>query len=267
MIDFEDKPQIKGDIILSDASDLLNRLAPASAAVIITDPPYGVGYHSNRYQDRNPHSPIAHDWNFQIGSFLAQAERVLRNGGALYLFTRFDVYPLWTKEIPPSLSLKNMIVWDKGNHSSGDLTGNFGFQHEIVMFITKGRHLLQGHRWSNIWSVPKISHKKLRMPAEKPVELYQRAILSSSRLGELIVDPFVGSGTCAEACILTGRRFLVGDIDKKMVQIARERVGLSPLPTTADSVALPACPVFNVAPPDPSLWGVHPEDILEWRRG
>jgi site-specific DNA-methyltransferase (adenine-specific) len=65
------------------------------------------------------------------------------------------------------------------------------------------------------------------MPAEKPLVLYERAIESSSDRGDLIVDPFCGSGTCAEACVNLSRHFLMGDIDKKMVQIARERAGLS----------------------------------------
>ena len=55
------------------------------AAVIVTDPPYGVAYHSNRYVEKNPHAPVARDWNFQIGPFLSAAAGALRDGGALYL--------------------------------------------------------------------------------------------------------------------------------------------------------------------------------------
>lgn len=260
-------PQMSGDIVLSDACDFMRGLAPGSVAAIVTDPPYGISYHSNRYQDKNPHAPIAHDWNFQIGAFLDLAERALADGGALYLFSRWDVYPLWAKEIPPALSLKNLIVWDKGSHSSGDLTGNFGFQHEVIMFIVKGRHSLRGHRHSNIWYAQKISHKHLRMPAEKPVELYERAILSSSDPGDLVVDPFSGSGTLAAAAYRNGRRFLAGDVDKKMVRMGRERVGLPVTEDAEETRIIPTCPVFQVAPPSPALWGCHPEDIKEWRRG
>ena len=186
----------------------LRTLEAGSVATIVTDPPYGIAYHSNRHQEKNPHTPIAHDWNFQIGGILAEAQRCLREGGAFYLFTRFDVYPLWLRELPSGLSLSNMIVWDKGNHSSGDLTGNFGYQHEIIMFIVKGRHRLRGRRWSNVWTVPKISHKRMRMPAEKPLALYERAVLASSDPGDLVVDPFGGSGTMAEAALAAGRKYL-----------------------------------------------------------
>lgn len=250
-----------GDIVRSDASDLTRSLADKSVNAIITDPPYGIGYHSNHYKDKNPHSPIAHDWNFQIGAFFDEASRVLVDGGTLYLFTRWDVYPLWVREVPPSISLKNSIIWEKDNWSSGDLTGNFGNQYEIIMFLTKGRHSLRGHRWPNIWKFPRIPAKRLRMPAEKPVGLYERAILSSTDEGGLIVDPFCGSGTAAEAALRTNRRFLLGDMDPKMVAMARERIGLESIsydPTKPP----PRCPVFKIEPPEISLWGLHPEDVL-----
>ena len=254
-----------GDIILSDGIDLLRSLKPHSVACIIIDPPYGIAYHSNHYKDKNPHAPIAQDWNFQIGAYLAAAERVLQPGGALYMFTRFDVYPLWTTEIPPSLSLKNAIIWKKDNWSSGDLTGNFGFQYEMIMFVVKGRHQIRGKRWSNVWDFPRIPAGKLRMPAEKPTAIYERAILASSDLGDLVVDTFGGSGTAAEAANNTGRRFLVCDVDKKMVDMARRRVGLPVADDeTGRSRLLPLCPVFNISPPDPSLWGLHPEDMARW---
>lgn len=262
----ESAVEVGSDIVLSDALALLGSIRAGTAAVVITDPPYGIAYHSNHHKDKNPHAPIAGDWNFQIGSFLRATDRALKDGGALYLFTRFDVYPLWVTELPPTLSLKNLIVWDKGNHSSGDLTGNFGFRHELIMFVVKGRHALRGKRWPNIWPAPRVSHERLRMPAEKPTMLYQRAISASSDPGDLTVDPFCGSGTLAEAAKLVGRKFLAGDIDPKMVEIARRRVGLSSISATEERPqVMPRCPIFNVLPPDPSLWGLHPEDVMEWR--
>jgi site-specific DNA-methyltransferase (adenine-specific) len=258
-----------GDVVLQDANALLRSLAPATVAAVITDPPYGIAFQSNRRERKDQHAPIANDWNFQIGPFLRAAERVLVPGGAMYLFCRFDVYPLWVQSIPPELTLSNMIVWDKAAHSSGDLTGNFGFRHELVMFLTKGRHWLRGYRWPNVWQIPRVAAGKLRMPAEKPVAAYERAIESSTLPEDLVVDPFGGSGTCAEAAQRLGRRFLVADIDKRMVALGRERVGL---PALLDldaelAVSAPECPVFGVKPPSPAMWGLHPEDVASWREG
>lgn len=255
---------VDGEVLLADGMDIIATIAPGSAAVIVTDPPYGIAYHSNYYKDKNPHAPIAQDWDFQIGAYLQHAAAALREGGAIYLFTRFDVMPLWTREIPHGLALKNAIIWKKDNWSSGDLTGNFGFQYEILLFITKGRHVIRGKRWPNIWEFARIPSKRLRMPAEKPLGIYTRSIEASSDPGDLVVDTFCGSGTAAEAAMKTGRRFLVCDVDKKMVRMTRERIGL---PVGADEASLPIvspCPVFHVQPPSPSLWGLHPEDVADW---
>lgn len=255
---------VNGDVVLSDGIDLLRSLDAGSVACVVTDPPYGIAYHSNYYKDGNPHAPIAHDWNFQIGEYLNAVERILRPGGALYMFTRFDVFPIWAREVPPSLALKNTIIWKKDNWSSGDLTGNFGFQYEMIMFLVKGRHQIRGKRWPNVWDFPRVTSTKLRMPAEKPVGIYERAIVASSDVGDLIVDTFGGSGTAAEAAINTERRFLVCDVDKKMVAMSRRRVGLSMVDDGTQSRPMSVCPIFNVIPPDPSLWGLHPEDLARF---
>lgn len=252
------------EVCQTEAIALLRSVAPKSAQLIFADPPYGIAYYSNHYVGANPHAPIARDWNFQIGPFLNEAGAALTDGGALYLCTRWDVALLWTQWIAPPLTLTNSIIWLKDNHSAGDLTGNFGYQYEILLFITKGRHRLRGKRHSNVWPFPRIASKKLRHPAEKPVGLVRRAIEASSDPGQLVVDPFCGSGTTGAAG--EGRRVLLGDIDPAMSRMTCERLGL-PVPdsTTTLPAPLPVCPVFNIVPPLPVLWGVHPEDVAHWR--
>lgn len=239
------------------ADDLMGSLEANSVQMVLTDPPYGVSYQSNRSIQKR--KPISNDWNFQIGPFLQAAERILKEGGVCYLFTRWDIYPLWVRNLPPGLALKNFIVWNKDNHSSGDLTGNFGFKWEGIMMLVKGRHVLRGSRWSNVWDFPRVPFKQQRHPAEKPVALLRRAIEASSDPGDLVVDPFAGSGATGEAALLTGRNALLGDIDADYVRKGRERLGL----TVED---LPAPTITRVVETDPTvcldaLEGLHPEEI------
>lgn len=249
------------DVRQQEATALLRSVEPGCAQVIFADPPYGIAYHSNHYVGNNPHAPIARDWNFQIAPFLSAAAVALADGGAMYLCTRWDVLPMWSASIAPPLSLTNAIVWLKDNWSAGDLDGNFGFQYEVLMFITKGRHLRRGHRWPNVWPFPRVPAKQLRHPAEKPLRLVQRAIEASSDPGDLVIDPFSGSGTTAEAAALCGRSAIVGDIDPAMVRLSCARLGL-PIPSGLEEAPPPPpCPVFNTVPPSPSLWGLHPEDL------
>jgi len=215
----------------------------------------GIGYHSNHYKDKNPHAPVTHDWNFQIGKFLDAAAHALCQGGALYLFCRWDVYPIWHPYIKPSgLQLKTKIVWKKNNWSAGDLRGCFGNQYEEILFIVKGRHLLRGYRWSNIWEFDRIPPSKLLHPTQKPVGLVQRAIEASSDPDDTVLDPFAGSGTTGVAARRAGRGFILGDIDSTMVQIAKQRLGF---PT--DKEPEQPQPSTDFEYPDPADWGVHPE--------
>lgn len=265
MFDFFDQGNQSKDFVevrCQDALSLMRSLDADSVNLVLTDPPYGISYQSNWSEKKT--KPILGDWNFQFGPFLREISRVLVSGGVAYIFTRWDVYPMWYTSISESgLTLKNLIVWDKDNHSSGDLKGNFGFKWEGIMMLTKGRHHLRGHRHSNVWSFPRVPHKKSRHPAEKPVPLLQRAIEASTDKGDLVVDPFCGSGSTAEAASLLGRRVLVGDTDTQCVLSTKKRLGLP------YDLSLEAPKTDEDTPPMPdeveidlsALDGVHPEDI------
>lgn len=192
--------------------------------------------------------------------FLEEVARVLKDGSVAYLFTRWDVYPDWFRSVPKELAVKNHIVWIKDNHSAGDLKGNFGFKYESIMMLVKGRHVLRGHRHTNVWEFSRIPFTQQRHPAEKPVPLLQRAIEASTDPGGLVVDPFCGSGSTAEAALLSGRRALVGDMDKRWLREVLDRLGLPPRTEFED--AAPRESTNRDTDIDLSvLDGVHPDDV------
>jgi len=256
-------PIAENRVVESDAADLLNALEEKSVKLIVTDPPYGIAYHSGYYKEKNPHAPVTRDWNFQIHELYHAADRVLADCGAMYLFSRWDVYPIWFASLPPTLKLKNAIVWMKDNWSAGDLEGNFGNQYELLLFITRKGHKIRGKRWSNIWQFPRVPAKKLRIATEKPVGLLERAIIASSDKGDVVVDPYCGSGSTGEAAIKCGRRFLLGDLDMQMVQLASKRLGLPFKESGIIPLRPPIDPIMKVEPPELHLWGIHPEDLIE----
>ena len=230
------------DILHKDCLSLLRDLEAGSVPLIIADPPYGIGYHSNHYKDKNPHTPVANDWNFHIGDFLAACGEALTEDGALYLFCRWDVSPLWVPHIKPArLKLKTIIAWVKDNWSAGDLKGSYGNQYEQIIFASKGRHLLRGKRYPNVWPFPRVPSTKMLHPTQKPVALLRRIIESSSDEGDLVADPFSGSGSTGKACLRTNRKYLLGDIDPKMVNLSKRRLGL---PYEADA-PVESLPVYT----------------------
>lgn len=77
-----------------------------------------------------------------------------------------------------------------------------------------------------VWSItaPKKDEKKFgKHPTQKPVDLLTRIILASTKEGDLVLDPFCGSGTTGIACNMLNRRFIGIDIEKKYLDIAIKR--------------------------------------------
>lgn len=87
---------------------------------------------------------------------------------------------------------------------------------------SKGTRL---YDWFNdIQLVKNVSKEKTEHPCQVPVELMERIILLTTNEGDLVVDPFMGSGTTAIACINTNRRFIGFEIDEKYCRIANDRI-------------------------------------------
>jgi site-specific DNA-methyltransferase (adenine-specific) len=173
---------------------------------MMTDPPYGVGYVSNYYVGDDPRGPIENDSNIDTEfheKWIAEASRMLKPHSAVMIFTRWDVWQDWVDMISPYWSIKNMIVWVKNNWSAGDLTGNVGGQHELIIFAARGNFKINGKRLTNVWEANRVP--PTRHPTEKPVELIEMGVKLCTKKGDVVLDPFLGSGTTLAACQRAGR--------------------------------------------------------------
>ena len=209
-------------LIHGDCLEMLDEIAPGSVSCCFADPPYGIGYRGNHRKVMPKQEMLANDDKPRL-DFVPPIVKTIKNGGAVYLCTRFDVAPLWATALTEAgVQVKNPIFWIKDTLGMGDTTGDRGNAVEIVLFAHKGRHLLRGKRVANAWP---ISHDPTTLhPTTKPCELVRRCILASSDPGDLILDPCVGSGTTAVACVLTGRRFLGAEIHGPYHDLACSRI-------------------------------------------
>jgi len=206
-------------LYLGDCLEILPTLGKVDA--VITDPPYGISYVS-AWRKQGPTEMLANDNVAPLDSVIGMAS-ALNDGGAMYLATRFDVAAQWNSAVRDAgLTLKTPIFWDKGNHTSGDLDGDFGAQVEIFIFAHKGRHLLRGRRLANLWRVPREVYGD--HPTPKPVALIERMTSCSTDKGQVVLDPFMGSGTTGVACMNLGRKFIGIEIEPKYFDIACERI-------------------------------------------
>jgi len=207
-----------------DASELLESLDEASIDLIVTDPPYGISFRSNMRTATPKFDAIKDDTDPNY-SILKDFYRVLKDGTALYLYTRWDVYPKWKKEIESvGFVIKNMCVWYKPGGGMGDLEGSYSPEHEICIFAHKGRHKIRGKRISDVWKLRKDPPGSYIHPTQKPIHAMELPILKSSDEGDLVLDPYSGSGSTGVACAKSNRRFIGCDIEEKYVNLANERI-------------------------------------------
>jgi DNA modification methylase len=205
-------------LYLGDCREVLPNV---KADAVITDPPYGIAYVS-AWRKQGKTKMLVSDDDAPTDTVHGMAD-ALNDGGALYLATRFDVAALWNDAIRAAgLTMKTPVFWDKGNHTSGDLDGDFGAQVEIFIFAHKGRHKLRGKRLNNLWHVPRDPASD--HPTPKPVRLMEKMIAASTDLGAAVADPFMGSGSTGVAAVRMGRRFVGVEIEQKYFDIACRRI-------------------------------------------
>lgn len=191
-------------------------------AAIVTDPPYGIAYQTGWRKVMSTPDMLANDSEAPLWSVPLMYEAVA-DGGAIYLCTRFDVAPIWQQALTDTgATLKTPIVWDKGNWTSGDLTGDYGNQCELILFAHKGRHTLKDGRPSNLWRVPRDPAGE--HPTPKPVALMSRCIHNSVNKGGVVLDPFMGSGSTGVAAIREGCHFIGIELEPKYFDISCRRI-------------------------------------------
>lgn len=198
-----------------DCLEGLKQLEDSSVDCIITDPPYGINYISNRYKNGNPHKEIANDDTLYIP--LDELWRILKPTGAMFVFYSYKV-PLMDKRV------KNRLIWVKNNWTAGDLEGDFGNQYESIAFMPKEQFKLKSKRYSNVWHFNRVSPDKLKHPTQKPVSIIRRLIKAGTKENDVVLDPFMGSGTTAVASQELDRRFIGFELDEGYCEVANNRL-------------------------------------------
>jgi DNA modification methylase len=227
---------VPDSVLEGAAEEVLGTMSSDSVDIILTDIPYGIHYKSNKQNyDTREASPVVKDREeyFQtiVGDdeiplgWLPEAYRTLKTGAAMYVFCHWSTWHLlYPAVLNVGFTCKNMLVMNKSNHGMGDLKGQYAPKHELLMFAVKGRHLMtfESKRMNDVWDVPVKYSGAVRLhPNEKPLSWLEPCIKNSSKVGDLVVDPFCGSGTTAKAAKGLGRRYIVSDLDPKYVEVAR----------------------------------------------
>lgn len=201
---------------------MLRQMEPESVDAIITDPPYGINYVSQTgARIQNDTAPFI--W------FLYDAFRILKPGssgrGTLVCFTRWDVQQVFIDAIRlAGFIVKSEVIWDKVQYGMGDVKSQFAPSHENIIFAVKGKFSFPGHRPKDLITHRKLPGNQMIHPTEKPVPLLADLITAVTKPGDLILDPFAGSGSTLVAAKKTGRRFVGIELDELYYERAQQRI-------------------------------------------
>ncbi len=210
-----------------DAVAWLRTLPGGSIDLMVTDPPYeslekhrAIGTTTRLKQSK----ASSNAWfsifpNTRFPELFAEAYRVLKKDAHFYLYcdpeTMFVAKPLAEEA---GFKFWKPLIWDKVQIGMGY---HYRARYECILFFEKGKRKL-----CDLGVADVITAKRVRngYPAEKPVEVSSVLIQQSSEPGELVVDPFMGSGSVGVAAVASGRHFRGNDLCAEAVEITHKRL-------------------------------------------
>jgi len=244
------KEQFINKIILGDCLEVMRKIPDNSVDVTFADPPFNLKKKYNSYYDKrdvNKYLSWCNEW-------LTEMVRITKSTGSIFVHN----IPKWLIYFGSFLNeiatFRHWIAWDAMGSPLGKtlLPNHYGILYyvksdkfkfyDIRMLHKRCRnchYILQdyggkksqmhqfGPLISDVWTdIHRIRHKKRRdeHPCQLPVHLIERLLLMSSDEGDLVLDPFVGTGTTAIAAKKLGRKFIGIDIDPKYVEITEKKL-------------------------------------------
>ena len=216
---------INENIKNGDSLEILETLEDGCIDIVLTDPPYGINYVSNRsiYDESITKRGLLNDKKDEAFDLLDKVCEVLSRKTAinshLYFFCSWSVFSSFENIISKYFTIKTPIIWDKGNKGSGDLDNDWGNQTEIIIYCVKGKKLVNLRR-GNLINIPRLHTSKMIHPTQKPNDLLKQILEVSATKGDFIVDPFMGSGSTIKVSNEMGFKSLGIELDNEMFNIA-----------------------------------------------
>ena len=215
------------DLSTQDAVAWLQTLPAASVDVLITDPAYESleKHRAIGTTTRLKHSKSSsNDWftifpNARFCELFREVYRVLKPDTHFYLLCDAETMFVAKPEAEQAgFKFWKPLVWDKRSIGMGY---HYRARYELILFFEKGKRKLNDLGMPDIIEVPRV---RGGYPAEKPAEVAEVLINQSSTPGDVVCDPFMGSGSVGVAALRLGRRFLGNDLNPEAVRIAANRL-------------------------------------------
>lgn len=241
-------------IIQGDCIELLKRVPDNSIDLIFADPPYNLQLSGDLYRpNQTKVDGVDDEWDkfssmkdYDIFSekWLKECHRVMKpNGGFWVIGTYHNIFRIGSIMQNLGYWILNDIIWIKTNPMPNFKGTRFNNAHETLIWATKNkssRYTFHYHsmkvmnddrQMRSDWLIPicqgveriKVNGQKAHS-TQKPAELLYRVIMSTSNPGDIVLDPFSGSGTTAAVAKRLGRKYIAFEQDEFYVKISKERL-------------------------------------------
>ncbi|MBC6442577.1 MAG: site-specific DNA-methyltransferase [Rhodobacteraceae bacterium] len=220
----------------SDWQDFMRKTKDRGVDLLLTDPPYAISRSTGFAHVKNGVGRFAVSMDFgpwdhaeiNLGALCAEAFRLLRPGGtAIIWYDLWKITGLETALRQAGFEMIRLIIWQKTNPVPLNQNSTYlSNSREVAVSAVKGGKPTFNSTYDNgIYTLPIPRHGGRREhPTQKPINLFRHLVEKHSNPGDLVIDPFLGSGTTAVAALEQNRNFKGCDIDPAYVAVARRRV-------------------------------------------
>jgi site-specific DNA-methyltransferase (adenine-specific) len=237
-------------VYLADCLDLMETMPAESVDAIFADPPYrlskgGVTVSHGRLApvdkgawDRSRGFAADHRFNVR---WLKEARRILKADGTIWVTgTHHIIFSLGFALQTMRFKLINQITWEKPDPPPNALHTSFTHAHETILWASKSRGSSHTFNYdlinsrnpkaqiSSLWRIPAVPRREKLYgyhPTQKPLRLVRRALVASTHEGDLVFDPFCGSGTTGVAAKELGCFFVGVEMEEEFAELAARRMG------------------------------------------
>ncbi len=211
------------DLYNGDCLEVMKSIPDGSVDLILTDPPYLMKLKPQRKNAKFHGVQIQNDNNAEwVDGFFSEVARVLKNNSVAFIFcNHFCIADFILSAKKVNLDLKNHLIWDKCHFGIGN---NWRPIHESILVFTNGKFKTVSKNNKTILSYKKVYHSKSVHPTQKPIDLLEHLISESDLSGDVVCDPFMGSGSTMIACLNTNRKGIGIELDKHYFDIAQKRI-------------------------------------------
>ncbi len=230
------------DLRCGNAAELLKTLETESIDLIVADPPYNLGKDYGNNHDLKGFE----EYILFTREWLSEAKRVLKPEGSIYVFmgVRFISYLYDIMDRDLKLFFNSWIVW---HYTQGmGKTKGFSPRHDDILVFNKGKNFtfnlddirapqkfyrernnMRGANPGDVWQFSHVHYSnpnRQNHPTQKPEGIIERIVLASSNKGDIVLDPFSGSGTTLRVCQQLGRKAIGFELNPEYVAMTEQRL-------------------------------------------